>query len=649
MSTNPSIRGTPHIRLNSGRQDPFADSDDPYVSVPQQQIGRALTPGMVQSPSDATLQTTWGSPTPQESTEFLIPPKPYPHKELYQSRSPDLSIRSRRTSWSSEAASYDARGYSYTRFDESRAPSRAESEENDVNTQTVTEKYNIMPTEGLLLFPEDVEKDDYLHNPDPNDKDIDCDVWNRRGLINLGGLLLITVGFVVLFVAYPVISAVGGAEKPAKSNCDPGDALCIDVGDRQGLTKLRTGLIDPDTPESAMTKKSADGKEWQLVFSDEFETPGRSFYDGDDPYYQAMDFWYGVTQDLEWYDPDAVTTKDGSLEIRFDAFTNHELGYRSGMVQSWNKLCFSGGRLEASISLPGAGDVSGFWPGFWAMGNLGRPGYAATTDGMWPYSYYDGCDAGITPNQSSPDGINFLPGMRLPACACNGTDHPSPGRSRGAPEIDVIEASVGALNNNPDAIIGTVSQSLQMAPFDIWYMPDYDYTAVYDPYITEINTYRGGPYQQAMSGLTNLNNKWYNGTEYQVYSFEYTPGAVGNVTWFVGQDKTWTLDGRAIGPNGNVGQRMIPLEPMSIVMNLGMAWSFAPINDTIRSYLPGFMRFDYIRIYQDPDNISVTCDPPGYETTDYIARHPNAYNDNNQTTWADAGYEWPTNSLMNGC
>lgn len=190
---------------------------------------------------------------------------------------------------------------------------------------------------------------------------------------------------------------------------------------------------------------------------------------------------------------------------------------------------------------------------------------------------------------------------------------------------------------------------------------------MYDPRITEINSYRGGPYQQAMSGLTNLNNRWYNGTEYQVYAFEYTPGAVGNVTWFVGQDKTWTLDGRAIGPNGNVGQRMIPMEPMSIVMNLGMAWSFAPINETIRDIMPGFMRFDYIRIYQDPDNISVTCDPPGYETTEYIASHAEAYTNNNVTTWyafpfpghcstgflmhsrGDAGYDWPMNSLMNGC
>lgn len=255
------------------------------------------------------------------------------------------------------------------------------------------------------------------------------------------------------------------------------------------LKNLRTGLIDPDTPESAKWRTSADGREWKLVvsclpldpvcdgltsqFSDEFSTDGRTFYDGDDPYYQAMDLWYGATDDLEYYDPDAVTTRNGVLELRFEQSRNHDLNYRSGMVQSWNKLCFTGGRLEASASMPGRGDVSGFWPGFWTMGNLGRPGYAATTDGMWPYSYYDECDVGITPNQSSTDGISFLPGMRLPACTCKGSSHPSPGKSRSAPEVDVFEANVSPLNGNLDALIGTVSQSMQVAPFDVWYMPDY--------------------------------------------------------------------------------------------------------------------------------------------------------------------------------
>lgn len=74
------------------------------------------------------------------------------------------------------------------------------------------------------------------------------------------------------------------------------------------LKNVRSGLIDPDTPKSAMTKTDFHGNQWKLVFSDEFQTPGRTFYDGDDPYMQAMDLWYGVTVDLEWYDPDAVST-----------------------------------------------------------------------------------------------------------------------------------------------------------------------------------------------------------------------------------------------------------------------------------------------------------------------------------------------------
>ena len=106
------------------------------------------------------------------------------------------------------------------------------------------------------------------------------------------------------------------------------------------------------------------------------------------------------------------------------------------------------------------------------MGNLGRPGYAATTDGLWPYSYENVCDAGITKNQSQPDGLNLLPGMRLPACTCEDEDHPTPGKSRSAPEIDVIEASVGPLDAKKN-MVGVASQSVQFAPFDIWYAPDY--------------------------------------------------------------------------------------------------------------------------------------------------------------------------------
>ena len=68
-------------------------------------------------------------------------------------------------------------------------------------------------------------------------------------------------------------------------------------------------MVDKDTPQSAMTRTGFDGQEYELVFSDEFNTDGRSFYPGDDPFWQAVDLHYWETSDLEWY----VNTYDTSL------------------------------------------------------------------------------------------------------------------------------------------------------------------------------------------------------------------------------------------------------------------------------------------------------------------------------------------------
>lgn len=43
-----------------------------------------------------------------------------------------------------------------------------------------------------------------------------------------------------------------------------------------------------------------DGTEMELVFSDEFNTEGRSFYPGDDPFWEAADMHYWSTNDMEW-------------------------------------------------------------------------------------------------------------------------------------------------------------------------------------------------------------------------------------------------------------------------------------------------------------------------------------------------------------
>lgn len=54
------------------------------------------------------------------------------------------------------------------------------------------------------------------------------------------------------------------------------------------------GLIDLETPSDAIKGKVTldDGSPMQLIFSDEFNTDGRSFYPGDDPYWEAVNLHY---------------------------------------------------------------------------------------------------------------------------------------------------------------------------------------------------------------------------------------------------------------------------------------------------------------------------------------------------------------------
>lgn len=504
------------------------------------------------------------------------------------------------------------------------------------------------PASSFPLHLDEKEADDYLHNPDPildAKYDRKCHRLDKRGWSSVVALFFFIGGAVMLFIIYPVLT-YSGATQHNKSTVEVYEVLTNYKYSTLGA--IRTDLIDPDTPDSALTKTAMDGSDWNLVFSDEFNKEGRTFYDGDDQFWTAVDLHYQATQDLEWYSPDAITTANGTLMIRLDAYQNHNLFYRSGMLQSWNKFCFTQGRIEVGTLLPGSGSIPGLWPGIWTLGNLGRAGHMATTDGVWPYGYNE-CDTGITANQSSTDGISYLPGQRLNSCTCPGHDHPNRGTGRGAPEIDVIEAAIGGPTGE---LNGIASQSLQVAPFDIWYMPNYDFMEIHNRSITAMNTYCGGPYQQAISGTTMLNTDWYEKPtmgDYQAYGFEYlNDDTDGYIRWFVGQNPTFTLFAPALGPNGNVGAREISKEPMSIVINLGISnsWAYIQWNDL---YWPSIMRIDYVRVYQPSSSVSVTCDPSDYPTYDYIEDHYNAYADANLTSWAMAGYAFPPNELLDQC
>ncbi|EGV62442.1 hypothetical protein CANTEDRAFT_109386 [Yamadazyma tenuis ATCC 10573] len=424
------------------------------------------------------------------------------------------------------------------------------------------------------------------------------------------------------------------------------------------LSAIRTSLVDPDTPKDAHQRKSFQtGEMWDLVFSDEFNADGRTFFEGDDQFFNAVDIHYAATNDLEYYIPDMVETSNGSLRITLDAFPINGLDYRSAMLQSWNQLCFSSNAIvEVSLRMPGYSQESGLWPAVWSLGNLARPSFQATTDGVWPYSY-DECDHGITPNQSSPDGISFLPGQRLSKCTCLGEDHPNVGVGRGAPEIDIIEGFHNAFDKK-----GVGVQTLQVAPFDSWWRPDYDYMMIENPNITSLKPDTGTPTQEAIAAGTIMNENWYvnhqnttdpdRHTYFQKFGFEYSSAKTAEtdsyIQFFAANSPTMSIRGDALHPTNNIGWRQITKEPMSLVFNLGLSETWSTVDFGSLKF-PAVFEIDYVRIYQQKNDTSITCDPYGFPTSEYIYQHLNAYRNFNLTSWKQAGYKSPKNSLMHGC
>ncbi|KAJ6462076.1 beta-glucan synthesis-associated protein KRE6 [Mycena sanguinolenta] len=547
--------------------------------------------------------------------------------------------------------------------DHSRSASRAGSAKSQYNI-------GVDPT-GWTTKP---EADDFLHNPDKKDRG--GKGLSRRGLMNIGCLVLVILLIVGGSVAYPLVRHFTNKNK---GSTDASTGSTLNSANLPNISSW--SLIDVATPQDAHTIPSYHdpSKTMKLVFSDEFETDGRSFYPGDDPYWEAVDLYYWQTGDLEWYDPSAVTTKNGALEITLskvdDVSLNHNLQYRSGMISSWNKFCFTGGILVSSVTLPGTTNVLGLWPAVWAMGNLGRAGYGASLDGMWPYSY-DTCDVGTLPNQTLPDNsgpqaaldtggnnkdaeLSFLPGQRLSACTCPGESHPGPKSSdgsfvgRSAPEIDVFEATIGGPST---ALIGQVSQSAQWAPFDAGYKA-FNSTAnmiIPDPSITAQNAFVGNVFQQTTSALTNTNQDCYQlkGGCFSTYGFEYTPGyADGYISWITDDKLAWTLNGNMVGADTQteIGARQVPVEPMYIIMNLGLSENFGTI-DFDHLTFPAVMRIDWVRVYQDPDNVQVGCNPADYPTAEYINEYMEAYTNANLTTWVDDFHQViPKNRLADTC
>ena len=217
--SNSSPLRAPHVRLNSSQSNMLTDDAQNYNRplMPHRQSS-GTSRSLIPQPRPTIDPSSRGKPAsstvydeaPIDSSEtLLIPPsRSRTHRFRDEESAPGTptGTPSRRASVSSDGKGRDSKFHGLDPFADSRAPSRAGSDDDNVNTQTVSEKYNILPSAGLLLFPEDVEKDDWLHNPDPNEKEQrECNIFTKRGMVNVGGLAFVTLGLLVLFIGYPVL------------------------------------------------------------------------------------------------------------------------------------------------------------------------------------------------------------------------------------------------------------------------------------------------------------------------------------------------------------------------------------------------------------------------------------------------------------
>lgn len=151
-----------------------------------------------------------------------------------------------------------------------------------VNTSTVP---------AYLWDTKDPDLDDPLHNPDPvRDAKLDHSftLWSSRGWANALMLFAIVVGLLILFGGYPIIVATNKSPMRASGYNIGGVNATGQIPSLPGLPTL----IDADTPTDFLVRTGTDGNKYNLIFSDEFNVDGRTFWPGDDAYWEAVDLNY---------------------------------------------------------------------------------------------------------------------------------------------------------------------------------------------------------------------------------------------------------------------------------------------------------------------------------------------------------------------
>ena len=444
------------------------------------------------------------------------------------------------------------------------------------------------------------------------------------------------------------------------------------------------GWVDPDTKAQDKQRVSyTDGHVYDLVMSDEFNKAGRKFKDGEDP------VWTGIDKSdddqtstgrksLQFYNSSNVHTEDGKLVIvtdtedtswkgwnpykkKYEKMSRH---FKSGMVQSWNKFCYTGGMLEIDVQFPGRSDVGGLWPAVWLMGNLGRATYESSTNLMWPWSYEE-CNRDLQRAQE--------------ISGCDITSHFSlqSGKGRGATEIDIIEIMPGPSGKLP-LVKNNVqrpysSMTLQLAPGipaskhrpSAGSLPEwgfYWYQNLTYGENTSVNPFFYGTYLaatkteepiarsekesyqcDAISSMMSIDKGYFQ--KMHTFRLEWQPGDSGYLHWYV--DGKFRFGVEAEGLAAVNANTKIPEEPSYVIVNtaISTSWGFpnppwgcteydcksqegqCGMNAGFCKSLPAKFFVDHVRVYQNKNDSrhSVGCNPRAFPTKKFILAHEYRY------------------------
>lgn len=372
-----------------------------------------------------------------------------------------------------------------------------------------------------------------------------------------------------------------------------------------------------------------------------------------------------------------VTTKDGKMIISTntedtvwrefntykDAYETMHRHFKSGMVQGWNKFCFTGGILEVDVKFPGEHDIGGLWPAVWMLGNLGRATYEQSTNKMWPWSY-SVCDRKLQKAQE--------------ISGCDITSHYSfhEHQGRGSTEIDLIEIMPG--ENDPLPIVKNYltrpynSMTLQLAPGIAadkkrpppGTLPEWGYhwyeNLTYGANVS-INPFFYGTYLgptnpkepvfrsveeayqcDAIGSFMQLDKShWEKFTKFRL---EWEPGDDGYIRWYADGEFKFGIAGEGLKAAGG---GKVPNEPSYVILNtaISTSWGFpnppfgctkydckstegrCGFDDGFCESLPAQFEIESVRVYQQKNNSKhyLGCNPEKYPTAKYIKAHEFKY------------------------